>query len=97
MMTIPLNEKAVFVVIEPANLVRLKRGKPLMVHLPNGGEAMIAFTPDFFAFLRKLGFVPESVAAERGHPKWVTGLKISAEQISTALRDCSALPEVERE
>ena len=40
----------IFAVIEPANIDRLKQGRPLLV-----GTSCVCFTPDMEAFLRALG------------------------------------------
>jgi hypothetical protein len=90
----PLNEKAMFVVIEPGNLKRMKDGNPLIVKLPNDSEVLIAFTPDAEAFLSHLG-LPTSMPP-RGTVKAVTGINLSASQIAEAMRYCQNFPEVER-
>lgn len=94
MIQLLLSQKAVFCVIEPGNLQRLKEGRPLTIDLPNGSSVMIAFTPDQAEFSAHLGLHVEQ--PEPNTRRELVGVHITPEAVSLALKACQGLPEVLR-
>lgn len=89
MLTFPLNDDASLIVIEPGNLARMKKGKPLRV-----GNHLVCFTPDLLAFAAKIGIGEQ---AKVGPGEVRTGeLVLLLEDLEAALRECLTLPEVLR-
>lgn len=87
MMQFPLNSNAMLCVIEPRNL------KPLLISLPNGSEVIVFWTPDIMKLQELLGLQPMEPPEGRVIAKQV---KISSDQLSTALQFALDFPEVER-
>lgn len=96
MIQFPISDCAMFAVIEPGNLKRLKQGKPLTVTLPNGSSVMIAFTPDANAFLERLGVAARMPEGEERGGMTPFAVHITAEQLDATLKTCQDLPEVDR-
>lgn len=86
MMTFPLPDGALLIVIEPSNIQQMKEGHPLKV-----GEHGLCFTPDMQAFASKLG-APLAQSGQRIE----VAIHITAEQLDAALKACQYLPEVMR-
>lgn len=89
MMTFPLDGGAIFAVIEPGNLQRLKSGKPLRV----GENVLIAFTPDMQHFASLLGVRGE--LPKKGE-RIENQVQLTPEQIDSALKACQHRKEVIR-
>ena len=80
MMQFPLGDGAIFAVVEPGNIQRLKEGRPLKV-----GNVMIAFTPDMQHFAELLGVNGDlPTKGERIEFE----IRITPEQIDAALKAC---------
>lgn len=90
MMTFPLDGKAVFVVIEPGNINRLKQGKPLRI----GNDVLVAYVPDMAYFAQLLGTSGE--LPEKGTQRIECNLRLTPEQIDSALKLCQNRKEVLR-
>ena len=88
MMTFPLEDGAVFVVIEPGNIQRLKAGKPLRV-----GNSLVAFTPDMQHFAKLLG--AKGDLPSKGE-RIECRIHLTPEQIDAALDACQGRPEIIR-
>lgn len=93
MLQIPGNDSMV-VVIEPANVKRMKEGKPLIIRLVGGQSVMVAFTPDMAALSRTL--VGRDVNWPGPKEQLQVEVKLTPEKIDKALKACQNLPEVER-
>lgn len=89
MITFPLSNHASLIVIEPANIAKMKEGKPLKV-----GEHLVCFTPDMQKFIVALG-VDLNVNIKPGERIEQT-VKLTPEQLQLALYSCQNLPEVLR-
>ena len=94
MIIFPVSDRALFCVIEPGNVRRMKEGRPLKISLPNGSRVGVAFTPDANRFLVELGVhtrMPDAsgrIAFERA--------RVTTDQLEAALKRCRGLAEVER-
>jgi hypothetical protein len=86
--TFPLPNNAVLVVIEPGNIKRLKEGQLMRV-----GPSLVVFTPDLKKFIEALGIDLDLPGPGEYFEKMC---KITPEQIAKAVLDCKDLPEVDR-
>lgn len=95
MLQIPVGDDSLVAIIEPANVKRMKEGKPLLVKLANGSSVMVAFTPDMAALSKALVGRDINWPGPKEQLHVEVG-KLSPEKIQKALKDCQNLPEVER-
>lgn len=95
MLQFPAGADTLVAIIEPANIKRMKQGKPLILKLGNGSLVMVCFTPDMAA-LSKILAGRDIKWPEPKEQLHVEVNKLTPEQIDKALRDCQNLPEVER-
>ena len=95
MLQIPGGPNSLVAIIEPANIKRMKQGKPLIIRMENGSSVMVCFTPDMMA-LSKLLTERDIKWPEAKEQYYVKVENLTPEKINQALKDCQNLPEVER-
>lgn len=90
MIHFPLPDGRLLLVIEPGNIKRLKEGRGLKV-----GDHLVCFTPDMQKFVERLGVNFNVNDVQPGSRADLT-VKITAEDLTSALQACQNLPEIDR-